>query len=90
MIKYFPLRLHCICYITIAKVFADLHKHISDNPMGLKWKDFPDIAAHKCKTQVFLNTDPKISLKTQLRQQKQAEKLGYDFAISLMKEADYE
>lgn len=86
-----PMRLQCVCYITTAKLFANLHKHVSDNPMGIKWKDFPNIASSDCKRQVYLNTDPyKISLKTQLKQQKQAEKLGYDFAIILLKEAGYD
>lgn len=89
MIKHLPMRLQCICYITVAKIFADLHKHVSDNPMGVKWKDFPNIASSDCKRQVYLNTVPEISLKTQLRQQRQAEKLGYNFAISLLKEAGY-
>ena len=93
MANYLPMRLQCVCYITTAKIFADLHKYVMNGPshMGLQWKDFPNIASSDCKRQVFLNTDPyKISLKTQLRQQKQAEKLGYDFAISLLKEAGYE
>lgn len=85
-----PLRLQCICYITVSKLFAELHKYVDpNNPMGLKWRDFPDIAGSNCKRQVFLNTDSTISLKTQCRQQKQAEQLGYNFAQTLMKEAGY-
>lgn len=90
MIKSLPMRLQCICYITVAKLFADLHKYVSDEPYGMKWKHFLELASSQCKKQVFLNTIPEISLKTQLRQQRQAEELGYDFAISLLKEAGYE
>lgn len=90
MNKPLPMRLQCICYITIAKLFAELHKHVSDHPFGIKWKHFPELAGNACKKQVYLNTIDEILIETQVRQQKQAERLGYDFAIRLLKEAGYE
>ncbi len=92
MNKFLSLRLQCICYDTVAKSFAEWHKHQKNDPIGLlTWEklDFPFVAGVQCKKQVFLNTDPKISLRTQMRQQKQANKFGSDFAKSLLKEAGY-
>ena len=89
MNKPLPLKLQCICYNTVAKIFADLHEHVSDNPIGLKWKDFPNIAGSRCKERIILNSDFTLSEKTQMRQQRQAEQFGFDFAISLLKEAGY-
>lgn len=89
MNKPLPMRLQCVCYITVGRLFAEFTKEVTDNPMGLKWKDFLNVACSNCKRQVYLNTIPDISLKTQLRQQKQAEKLGYDFGKMLMKDAGY-
>jgi len=84
MIKPLPMQLQCLCYITVDKLFASYRKYLS---MGIKWSNFPLLAESDCKRQVYLNTSFEISQKTQNRQQKQAEKLGYDFAHILMKEA---
>lgn len=89
MIKPLPMRLQCICYITVGRLFAEFTKATLDVPASLRWKDFLTFASNDCKRQVYLNTTPNISPNTQLRQQKQAEKLGYDFGKILMKDAGY-